>query len=226
MTHPKSIHSVLERQLLVQFGDRLKFRRTEQSITGVVMADRLGVSRMTLRAMEAGDPAVSFGTYVRYMSELGLVSDIAILAGDAIVPAPKGSAAHQSLAERSTVKIEVSAPRHSHKIQDTQSLVLHEAAIAHIQQYPSLLNKAIESVDQQIEASKSLANRSLPLLKKWRQVLEDKNWRTVLASTQTAAQLRQASPLTVLLPEDTRKKLLADVRALKDGVKFVTKEPV
>lgn len=88
MIKSTSIHSVLERQLLLQFGDRLQSRRKALSITGVDMAQRLGVSRMTLRSMEAGDPAVSFGTYVRYMSELGLLSDIALLAGDAVLPAP------------------------------------------------------------------------------------------------------------------------------------------
>ena len=128
------------------------------------------------------------------------------------------------MAERATVKIEVTAPRHSHKIQDTQSLVLHQAAIAHIHQHPDLLQKAIASVDRQIESSQTTPNRSLPLLKKWRQILEDKNWRKVLASTQTAAQLRQASPITVLLPQEVRMKLLADVRELKNGVEFVTKE--
>ena len=76
------ISTVLERQLLLQLGDRLKRLRKAQGIGTVEMAARAGISRNTLRAVESGDPAPSIGTYLRVMSALGLSGELALLAGD------------------------------------------------------------------------------------------------------------------------------------------------
>lgn len=56
------ISSVLERQLLLQLGDRLKRLRKAQGVGTVEMAARAELSRNILRAVEAGDPAPSIGT--------------------------------------------------------------------------------------------------------------------------------------------------------------------
>src|SRR2546427_9467013 len=63
--------TLLQRQLLLQFGDRLKRLRKEQGLGTVEMASRVGISRSTLAAVESGDPGPSMGTYLRVMSELG-----------------------------------------------------------------------------------------------------------------------------------------------------------
>lgn len=80
------ISTVLERQLLLQLGDRLKRLRKAQGIGTVEMAARAGISRNTLRAVESGDPAPSIGTYLRVMSALGLSGELALLAGDTMQP--------------------------------------------------------------------------------------------------------------------------------------------
>lgn len=55
------LSAVLERQLLLQLGDRLKRLRKTHSLGTVDMAERVGITRNTLRAVESGDPAPSIG---------------------------------------------------------------------------------------------------------------------------------------------------------------------
>ena len=75
-------YALLERQLLLQLGDRLKRLRKAQRLGTVELAARAGMTRNTLRAVESGDPAPSIGTYLRVMSILGVGGDLALLAGD------------------------------------------------------------------------------------------------------------------------------------------------
>jgi len=42
------------------------------------MAARVAITRNTLRAVESGDPGPSIGTYMRVMSILGTVGELAI----------------------------------------------------------------------------------------------------------------------------------------------------
>ncbi len=79
--------SVLERHLLLQLGDRIKRLRKARDITTVEMAKRVGISRTTLAAVEAGDPAATMGTYLRVMSVLGVAGDLALLVSDTFQPA-------------------------------------------------------------------------------------------------------------------------------------------
>src|SRR4051794_25473110 len=102
------ITPVLERQLLLQLGDRLKRLRQAQGLGTVEMAARAGVSRNTLRAVEAGDPAPSIGTYLRVMSVLGVSGELALLAGDSVQPPPPGSAAARSRRVAPVVQVRVS----------------------------------------------------------------------------------------------------------------------
>ena len=90
------ISTVLERQLLLQLGDRLKHLRKAQGLGTVEMAARSGITRNTLRAVEAGDPAPSIGTYLRVMSVLGVSGELALLAGDTMQPSLAGTAAARS----------------------------------------------------------------------------------------------------------------------------------
>jgi DNA-binding XRE family transcriptional regulator len=75
--------AVLERQLLLQLGDRLKRLRKEERLGTVEMAKRVGISRTTLSAVEAGDPGPAIGTYLRVMSVLGISGELALLAAGA-----------------------------------------------------------------------------------------------------------------------------------------------
>jgi transcriptional regulator with XRE-family HTH domain len=68
--------------LLTGLGERLKLARLRRRYTTTLVAKRCGISRTTLAKVEKGDPSVTFGTYLRVLSVLGLVDDIAALAAD------------------------------------------------------------------------------------------------------------------------------------------------
>ena len=52
------------REILRQLGARLRALRLERNDTMAVMAERLGVSERTVRALEEGRPTVQIGTWL------------------------------------------------------------------------------------------------------------------------------------------------------------------
>lgn len=209
-------HSILDRQLLLQLGDRLKLLRKSQGLSAVALASRVGISRTTLNAVESGDPAPSIGTYLRVMSALGVGGELALLAGDTLLPPVAGTAAARSRRARPVVHIRVTADPQRHRAQDLQSLALHEAAVQAIQARPELCERAQHTVDRWIEQSP--ASRSLGLWWEWKTVLTNRTWRKVLGPTRRAQELRQASPIVGLLSPVVRERVLAEVTRLKRGV--------
>jgi len=71
-----------EKKLLADFGERLKLARLRRRYTAALVAERAGISRMTLSRVEQGSPAVTFGTYVRVLAVLNLENDVSALAAD------------------------------------------------------------------------------------------------------------------------------------------------
>lgn len=209
-----TINPLLERQLLLQFGDRLKHLRQARGIAAIDMAARVGVTRNTLRAVESGDPAPSIGTYLRVMSVLGISGDLALLAGDTLRPAPPGSAA-ASRRGRPLVKVLVSADESRHQTQDLQSLALHEEAVRMVRAQPDLVQQAQGTLQRWINAGES---RSTGLWREWQDILQRRQWRKVLGRTRRAQQLRQASPLVTVLPDEVRRGVLSQMSQLKKGV--------
>ncbi len=213
--------SLLERQLLLQLGDRLKRLRKAQCIGTVEMAKQVGISRTTLSAVESGDPAPSMGTYLKVMSVLGVSGELALLAGDVLQPAPSGTAAAQSRRPRPTVQVMVSTDESKHRVQDLQSLALHEEAVRLVQARPELLQQAQSTLERWISAGNS---RSMSLWVEWQDILRHGKWRKVLGRTRRAQELRQASPLTPVLPEVTRQEILNQVSTLKKGVNLTDED--
>lgn len=70
----------LEQELLSQLGDRLAWVRKQRGLSAAALAAEVGISRNTLKAAESGDASVAMGTYVRVLSALGLVADLALVA--------------------------------------------------------------------------------------------------------------------------------------------------
>ena len=208
--------SVLERQLLLQLGDRLKQLRKSQGIGTVKMAERAGFSRTTLSAIESGSPGPSMGNYLRVMSVLGVSGELALLAGDTFQPAPAGTAAARSTRGRPEVTIHVRASRGGHGLQDLQSLALHEAALRALERDPALLENVQDTLARWM--AQAPASRSMSLWKEWEKMLARRAFRKALGPTQRAKELRQASPLVTILPEADRLQVLDHVRLLKKGV--------
>jgi len=210
-----ALHPVLERQLLLQLGDRLKRLRKAQGLGTVEMAARAGITRNTLRAVESGDPAPSFGTYLRVMSILGISGELALLAGDALAPAPAASAAARSRRPAPVVEVRVSAETARHRLQDLQSLALHDEAVRLAKQNPACVQQARETTERWLATGDA---RSAGLWREWLDILAAGSWRRILGRTRHAQQLRQASPLVTILPEAVRQRILQEVSDLKQGV--------
>lgn len=201
--------------MLLQLGDRLKRIRKAQGVGTVEMAARAGIARNTLRAIEAGDPAPSIGTYLRVMSLLGIGGELALLAGDTLQPAPADSAAARSRRAAPVVQVRISTDNSKHRLQDLQSLALHEEAVRLAKADPALVLQAQETARRWLATGDA---RSASLWREWQRILAAGTWRKALGRTRHAQQLRQASPLVTLLPKAVRQRILKQVSDLKNGI--------
>jgi transcriptional regulator with XRE-family HTH domain len=67
---------------MAALGQRMKLARLRRSLSSVLFAERVGVSRDTLHRLEKGDPTIALGTYLRALRVLGLEKDIDAVARD------------------------------------------------------------------------------------------------------------------------------------------------
>ena len=109
---PTSPHPAVQR-LLRELGENMRLARLRRGFSMELVAQRAGMSRTTLRAVESGEPAVTLGSYANVLHSLGLHVDLAMIARDdalgrklqdAKLPtrrrAPKRSAATTKKSER------------------------------------------------------------------------------------------------------------------------------
>lgn len=67
---------------LSQMGENIKLACKRRGYSQLLIAERTGLSRLTIRKIENGDPTVSIGHYVAVLSVIGLVDDLAKVASD------------------------------------------------------------------------------------------------------------------------------------------------
>jgi transcriptional regulator with XRE-family HTH domain len=210
MPATSELASVIDRQLLLQLGERLKRARLRQGLTTTQMAERAGLSRMTLSAVEAGEPTPTMGSYLRVMGVLGVSQDLALVASDAL-RAP----VERSRAEQGPGRLEVAAGDADHELQDLQSLMLHEEAVRLMRKRPELIRQALETLERWRSGGSSHARH---LWDEWSVILHRRAWRRALSHTRRSKELRQASPLTTVLPPEVRQRIIAGAQRLKKGV--------
>lgn len=70
------------RRLLAELGENLRLARLRRRLPMELVAERAGMSRATLRAVERGEPTVTLGSYANVLHALGLHGDLALLARD------------------------------------------------------------------------------------------------------------------------------------------------
>lgn len=213
MTAYSDTSTVLDRQLLLQLGERLKRLRKLEGLSSVAMAQRVGISRTTLGAVEAGDTTPSMGTYLRVMSALGVSGDLALLASGTLQTGPVVQKASQRKVPR--VSVSVNASDVGHDIQDLQSLMLHKEAVRLMTSKAELVQQALATLDRW---RSSPTNSSRFLWDEWSVILHRRDWRRALSNTRRGKELRQASPLPSILPPEVRADVLAQVAILKKGV--------
>lgn len=61
---------------LAQMGERLRLARRRRKLSAAMVAERAGMSRVTLTAVEKGMPGVTIGSYLAVMQVLGLDAGI------------------------------------------------------------------------------------------------------------------------------------------------------
>ena len=67
---------------LSKVGENIRLARLRRGLSAVLVAQRAGIARPTLYAIERGDPAVSAGHYAMVLFVLGLDADLARIARD------------------------------------------------------------------------------------------------------------------------------------------------
>ncbi len=207
---------MLNRHLLLQLGDRLRDLRMARGMTAEQLALAAGMTRKTLRSVESGDPSPSIGTYLRVMAVLGVNGELALLAGGTLSPAPPGSAAARTRRLPPTVKVEIGPSSARHQTQDLLSIVLHEEAVRLIKQNPQLAEKAKRTLAGWMNSQPT--SRSMSLWRDWVAILANSSWQKVMASTARAQQLRQASPLGAVVPDEVRRGILEQFAMHRKGV--------
>ncbi len=65
---------------LERFGGRIRIARKRRSLSAQALAEKVGVFRKTIQALEAGKPGVSVGLLVTVLWVLGLDAGLASLA--------------------------------------------------------------------------------------------------------------------------------------------------
>jgi transcriptional regulator with XRE-family HTH domain len=71
-----------QQAILQQLGENITLAMKRRSLTQQMMAERTGVSRLTVRHIQQGSPRVSMGHYLLALSVLSLADDLAQVAKD------------------------------------------------------------------------------------------------------------------------------------------------
>lgn len=72
-------------RLLTELGGNIRLARLRRRFSAAIVAERAGIARNTLRAIEQGDPSVTFGSYANVLFSLGLDKDLTLVARDDVL---------------------------------------------------------------------------------------------------------------------------------------------
>lgn len=98
-----------------------------------------------------------------------------------------------------------------HQEQDRQSLMLHTEAIRMMQADPALIERAQSTLERWY----SKETKPYSLWDEWRRILRERDWNTALSTSDWGNQIRQASPVGCILPEEKRLEIIWECRGGK-----------
>jgi len=70
------------RRISAEVGENIRLARLRRKLPATMVAQRAGIARNTLRAIEKGDPSVTFSAYANVLFTLGLENDLRLIASD------------------------------------------------------------------------------------------------------------------------------------------------
>lgn len=70
------------RRISSELGENIRLARLRRKLSATIVAQRAGIARNTLRAIEQGDPSVTFSAYANVLFTLGLENDLRLIARD------------------------------------------------------------------------------------------------------------------------------------------------
>lgn len=71
------------KDILTQMGEQIRLARLRRELPAALVAERAGISRATLSAVEKGAPTVSIGSYAAVLHALnGMDKDLLLIAKD------------------------------------------------------------------------------------------------------------------------------------------------
>lgn len=111
--------------------------------------------------------------------------------------------------QHNACRLVVDLPQNSmtmrHQEQDARSLALHTAAIELMRANETLIQRALDILarwDSQASV------RSKPLRDEWVRILQERDWALALSVSERGNQLRQASPVSCVLPNEQRWEII------------------
>lgn len=70
------------RRISAELGENIRLARLRRKLPATMVAQRAGIARNTLRAIEQGNTSVTFSAYVNVLFTLGLENDLRLIARD------------------------------------------------------------------------------------------------------------------------------------------------
>ena len=74
-----------QQKRLKQMGEQIKLARLRRRLPVELIAERAGISRQSVAAVEKGSPSVALGIYANVLLALGLQGDILLIAKDDVL---------------------------------------------------------------------------------------------------------------------------------------------
>lgn len=91
---------------------------------------------------------------------------------------------------------------------------MHQEAVRMVVENPFLKNKLLDILARW---EFQVSSHSKPLRDRWFEIISNENWSLALENSELGNQLRQASPMAILLPEDVRFKIILMVGSEKEA---------